>query len=161
MLLVSRDALLTGTSHRGLRLLNRVLLQQASPDHETLVATMQKYMCRGAWNGLGPDGALAERVQVERWMRQAVPSERDGFQTDAMPMLFEKEGAEQPPLAWCAMWDFRYSNIFGPAYVPESIRQAGFIFWDAIRLREMRADTLVVRLFRDEWGGDDPRAEFR
>ncbi|KAI1042334.1 hypothetical protein LB505_012315 [Fusarium chuoi] len=69
-------------------------------------------------------------------------SDRDQAQDDREKMVFSSDSDGSPPLAWVIFWKERYSNLFGN-FIPESLRQWGYVMWDSDRLANTDA---VARL---------------
>ncbi|CVL08487.1 uncharacterized protein FMAN_05204 [Fusarium mangiferae] len=74
--------------------------------------------------------------------RESHHSDRDQAQDDREKMVFSSDSDGSPPLAWVIFWKETYSNLFGN-FIPESLRQWGYVMWDSDRLANTDA---VARL---------------
>ena len=104
------------------------------------------------------DEVLGGDTQYRR--RQERRSDRDEKQLRRDPMRFRGDGepdedGPRPPLAWVRMWGETYSNLYG-YYVPDNIRQWGYIMWDAVRLEQTGAKDLSLQQWGEAWGTTDP-----
>lgn len=94
--------------------------------------------------------------------RQDAYSEHDEAQDSRQKIHCEQDHLFSPPLAWVALWDCRYSNLFG-RYVPPALRRWGYVMWDGKRLEASGAMEFVELEWQCMYGAsgspeeDDPR----
>jgi len=99
--------------------------------HDGLARRVQKYATENTHFDFV--SCLYWVIQEER--RRRHPTEGDRLQRESAPLPFAGDALDGPPLAWTTLWNGRYVNAYGDV-VPESLKQWGYVFWDAGRLRE-------------------------
>jgi hypothetical protein len=118
----------------------------AIKDHTVLVDKMQ--FC------LTPKGldapmrtALGSVAQdLRRALSTNPPTARDEAERrrDLVDFVGDTIPPDGPPLAWVLLWGGKYANLYGE-YVPESLRQWGYIMWDEWRWTDLGAKDLVAK----------------
>lgn len=94
------------------------------------------------------DAVLDGMTQGDR--RELWPTQYDAAQNSRQKTPFDGDSLAFPPLAWVLFWQGEYSSLFGPIYVPETLRRWGFVMWDAARL-----DANAKAAIEDAWYGTD------
>ncbi|KAL1856415.1 hypothetical protein VTK73DRAFT_8290 [Phialemonium thermophilum] len=151
-----RTSYLEGTVGRGLECLDEVFF--AVHDHQRLVRALQDRI-RPSCLGIG-ESVIGLPGQCS--VRETSVSERDRMETRRVPLPFRGDAEDardglRPPLAWTLLWHDTYSNVYGDL-IPARMRNGGYIFWDASRMRETGMDREALRLFVPSDGGvPDPR----
>lgn len=136
--------MLEGTITRGLHLLHRILFN--IKDHDHLVATMQKDISN-------PQSNFFEKIMHVRTQRTRFrlhPSNRDVEQERRIPLPFQGDSDDLPPLTWTMIWQGIYSNRFG-GYIEQPMRLWGYIMWDAARVENTGAREVLKRQWRICW----------
>ncbi|KAI1367928.1 hypothetical protein F5Y08DRAFT_297323 [Xylaria arbuscula] len=146
-LTMEHDDYMDGTVAHGLMLLMKLLRIQ---DHEQLVSETQKSLDFSR----NLDSSMCDVLDIEeQFVRRDVspnfPNSRDKAEQRRDPMIFVGDSLPPhgPPFAWVALWNGKYSNIYG-GYVPPSLRQWGYVMWDQHRLISMGMDRKTIW---DEW----------
>lgn len=98
-------------------------------------------------------GILSDDRQQER--HRPVPSHRDKLTSERAPLPFRGDCLCGPPVAWTTIWGGTYSNLIG-MYLPDKMRQWGYVFWDADRLEAHGGMDVLRRQWEDCWD-EDPR----
>lgn len=116
-------------------------------NHDKLVIKMQR--CLTHDQSLDPPmrKALWSVAQNDRReMSTKFPQVKDEVEQRRDPIDFVSDVVppDGPPLAWVLLWGGKYANIYG-AYVPESLRQWGYVIWDERRWIDMGAKELIAR----------------
>lgn len=139
---------------RGLGLLHKVLFE--IKDRDALIETVQRHITSSYLPFNTVEGLLGETQQTIR--RHEHTSERDRMQDKRAPFPFRGDHRpDAPPLGWTTIWGDTYSNLFG-WYTSDSLRQIGYVFWDAERLHEHNGSLIMLLegLMVDAWD-EDPR----
>lgn len=147
-----------GTALRGgLDLLRTVLVYlESGGDRETLVNIMQRNIVSFQLRLVDTDvGILCDGRQEER--RAQAPSRKDELTNERAPLPFQGDCLSGPPLAWTIIWGGTYCNMIGD-YIPDKLRQWGYVFWDADRLEGCGGRDVLRRQWEDRWDHvEDPR----
>ncbi|KAI0531712.1 hypothetical protein GGR58DRAFT_518298 [Xylaria digitata] len=137
------DDYLYGTMGCGLKMTARLLMID---DHEKLVSEMQR--CLTHFQVL--DGPMREvlgsMAQYDRrQMSTNFPNARDEAELRRDPIHFVGDTVppDGPPSAWVVLWGGNYSNIYGE-YVPQSVKQWGYVMWDKRRWIGMGAEEDLI-----------------
>lgn len=148
-----------GTALRGgLDLLRIVLVYlKSGGDRETLVNIMQRNIVSFC-ECLSTDvGILCDGRQQAR--RAQAPSRKDQLTNERAPLPFQGDCLSGPPLAWTIIWGGTYCNMIGD-YIPDKLRQWGYVFWDAGRLEGCGGTDVLHRQWEVRWNHvEDPRDE--
>lgn len=70
---------------------------------------------------------------AQRHRRDSQFDNKDRAEERRQVMPFIGDDASAAPLAWTLLWGGRFSNLFGE-YVPDELRQWGYVLWDAHRI---------------------------
>lgn len=150
----SRPNYQEGTTLRGGLDLLRTVLTCLKPEHkETLVSIMQRSIVSSYIPLDISVGVLSDFQQKKR--RQQTPSHRDKLTNERAPLPFQGDCLYGPPVAWTTIWDETYSNLIG-MYLPDTMRQWGYIFWDVDRMKAYGGLDVLRRQWEDYWD-EDPR----
>lgn len=147
-----------GTALRGgLELLRVVLVYlKSGGDRGTLLNIMQRNIVSFHDGFVDPHlGILYDGRQRER--REQAPSRKDELTYERAPLPFQGDCLSGPPLAWTILWGGTYCNMIG-GYIPDKLRQWGYVFWDADRLEDCGGTDVLRRQWEERWSLDeDPR----
>lgn len=147
-----------GTAFRGgLDLLRIVVVYLTSGgDRGTLVNIMQRNIVSSPHGFVDTDvGILCDGRQRER--REEAPSRKDELTLERAPLPFQGDCLSGPPLAWTIIWGGTYCNMIGD-YIPDKLRQWGYIFWGADRLEGCGGRDVLLLQWEERWNlYDDPR----
>lgn len=135
---------------RGIKMTADLL---AACDHDQLVAKVARCLtaCKVT------DGTLARSMgMMAQYMRRDAgdytPNSKDEAEgRDALVFTGDTVPPRGPPLAWVLLWEGVYVNIYG-AYVPEDLKEWGWVFWDECRLVEVGAKQLIADRWKVELG---------
>ncbi|KAK3291624.1 uncharacterized protein B0H64DRAFT_367002 [Chaetomium fimeti] len=131
-----------GIASRGLHAFLEIV---QTPDDETLVRAMQKYM---VWHERFLEETMMLPTQWRRRSRHPSAEDQAQARRDRLPFVGDEQGlmdgrSPAPPVAWVVMWRGQFKNEYGQA-VDERFRKWGYVFWDCKRLKESgRRETLV------------------
>lgn len=137
----------------GLQLLSTILFDARVHDNERLVSLMQRSIVSSYVPISGGEGVVGESQQERR--REQDPSLGDNMTEQRVSCPFVGDDLSGPPLAWTLIWRGTYSNLYGE-YVPDEIRQWGYVFWDEGRLRKHGGEAVLARQWEARWE-EDPR----
>lgn len=122
-------------------------------DNERLVSLMQRSIVSSHVPISGHEGVLGESHQARR--REQDPSLGDSMIEERAACPFVGDELSGPPLAWTLIWGGTYSNLYG-GYLPDEIRQWGYVFWDENRLRTHGGEQVLIAQWEGRWD-EDPR----
>lgn len=132
-----------GTMMRGLKMTARILA--VINNHDQLVDKMAR--CLTPFNHL--DACMSDSLSTEaqcdrREDLNYTPNAQDDAEgRDLLPFQGDAVPPTGPPLAWVLLWGGRYVNIYG-GYVPEPLKEYGWVIWDGCRLDGMDARQLIT-----------------
>ncbi|KXX76542.1 hypothetical protein MMYC01_204890 [Madurella mycetomatis] len=135
------DDYMAGTVSRGLKMTVRLL---AIDDHGTLVAKMQRCLTHHYSLDAPMRRALGSVAQSDRRELSSNAQDEAERRRDAIEFTGDAVPPNGPPLAWVLLWNRTYANIYGE-YVPSTVRQWGYVMWDARRWMELGAEGLVTK----------------
>lgn len=139
----------------GLKLLSTTLFDARIRDKERLVSLMQQSIVSSYAPISEYEGVLGESQQTRR--REQDPSLCDRMTEERAACPFVGDDVNEPPLAWTLIWSGTYSNLYGE-YIPNEIRQWGYVFWDEDTLRKHGAEQILAQQWEARWD-EDPREE--
>jgi hypothetical protein len=130
-----------GTVSTGLNVAVRLL---GAKDYDTLVANVQSSVVFHDNMDSTMREALGLEAQHERRERSNITNRRDEAEQRRDAMQFDGDAIllEGPPLGWVLLWHETYYNFFGE-YVPDTVKEWGYVIWDERRWTELGANDLV------------------
>jgi hypothetical protein len=134
---------MNGTVGRGLKMLARLL---AITHHETLVTEMERCFTRHPNMDATMRGVLSLEAQHDRRGMSIAFNARDEAELRRDAVQFDGDAVppDGPPLGWVLLWNETYSNLIGE-YVPDTVKEWGYVMWDERRWIELGAEDLVYQ----------------
>ncbi len=125
-------------------------------DHDEVISAMEQHITSSYTPFNASQDIFVKSPQEMR--RQGEPSERVRMQDRRVPFPFRGDGElDAPPLAWTVVWGGTYSNLYG-RYLPDGMRQWGYVFWDAATLERARGREILKRQWEERsWDSFGPR----
>ncbi|ROV98074.1 hypothetical protein VMCG_07011 [Cytospora schulzeri] len=134
-----------GTISRGIKIAAHLL---TIDDHDQLVAQTARFLTHRHNLDASLTRSLSTVAQFDRREdRDYTPNAKDNAEgVDALVFVGDSVPPRGPPLAWVLVWEGKYVNIYGE-YVPEPLKNWGWVFWDECRL----VDIGVKELIASQW----------
>ena len=133
----------------GLKMAVRLL---ALDDHDPLAAQMEYCLTHQQKLEHLIAKSMSMNAQSDRRWNMDFESQDDA-ELNREPLVFAGDAPPPlgPPIGWVLLWGGRYSNVYG-AYVPEALRQWGYVMWDERRWLRLGATDLIAKQWATEEG---------